>query len=95
MHPEHKASFMYKIAELGMSHSINTTEVFKIAHSLRMLRSVHSLNMLCLAAATEQVSRQRLNHQQVIEQQFRLLLAMCTSWHIWASAPSCFAYAAL
>ncbi len=95
MRPEHKASFMYKTAELGMSHSIDTTEVFKIAHSLSMLRSVHSLNMLYLAAATEQLSRQRLHHQQVIDQQLRLLLAMCTSRHIWASALSCLAYVAL
>jgi len=75
MHPEHKASVLYKTAELSMSHSMDTTDFFKVAHSLS---NVHSLS---LAAANEQVSRQWLHHQQVIDQRFRLLLAMCTCWH--------------
>ncbi len=64
MHPEHKGSVLYKTAELSMLHSMDTTEVFKIAHSLS---SVHSLIVLCLAAATEQASRQWLHHQQLID----------------------------
>ena len=76
---------LYKLAELSMLYRMDTTEVFKIAHSLS---SVRSPIMLCLAAATGQVSRQWLHHQQAVDQQFRLLLAMCTSRHSWASALS-------
>ncbi len=54
-----------------MSHSMDMTQIFKIAHSL--CRG-HSLISLCFAAATEQVSRQSLHHQQVIDQHFRPLL---------------------
>ncbi len=34
MHPEHKASVLYKTAELSMSHSMDMTEFLKVARSL-------------------------------------------------------------
>ena len=47
-------------------------DFYEVAHSLS---SVHSLS-LAAANLNEQVSRQWLHHEQVIDQQLRLLLAV-------------------
>ena len=57
MHFKHKASVLYKTAELSVLRSMDMTETCEIAHSLS---SEHSLiSPLCFVAATEQVSGHR------------------------------------